>query len=99
MKATILILACFMSLNVFAANLAAERAAAKMKSGDTRTVITEVENKDGNPCMPEGKSSQVELQVKQASFDREKMTVVYSWQTVKTISVDNAGRVMEVCAE
>lgn len=99
MKKTILLLVGLVSLNSFAGNLAVEKAAAKMKSGDTRTIIKEVENTDGNPCMPEGKSFQVELQVKQASFDHEKMKVVYTWETAKTIGVDKAGRIMEVCAE
>ena len=99
MKKTVLLLVGLASLNSFAGNLAVEKAAAKMKSSDTRTIIKTVENTDGNPCMPEGKSFQVELQVKQASFDREKMKVVYTWETAKTIGVDKAGQIMEVCAE
>lgn len=99
MKTTILLLVGLVSLNSFAGNLAVEKAAAKMKSADTRTIIKEVENTDGNPCMPEGKSFQVDLQVKQARFDYEKMKVVYTWETAKTIGVDKAGRIMEVCAE
>ncbi len=54
---------------------------------------------EGNPCLPEGKSYQIELQVKQASYDHEKNKIVYSWETVKTIGVDNDGNMMEVCAE
>ena len=99
MKKTILVLATLISTSAFAGNLAVDKAAAKMKARDTRTVVKEVENTDGNPCMPEGKSFQVELQVKQASFDREKMKVVYTWETAKTIGVDKAGSIMEVCAE
>jgi hypothetical protein len=100
MKKTILItVALFASAGAFASNLAVDKAAAKMKANDTRTVVTEVENKDGNPCMPEGKSYQVELQVKQASYNPEKNKTVYSWETVKTIGVDKDGKVMEVCAE
>ncbi|WP_413574572.1 hypothetical protein ACLVWU_10115 [Bdellovibrio sp. HCB290] len=96
---TMTVVALFVSVNAFAGNLAVEKVADKMKANDTRTIITEVENTDGNPCQPEGKSYLVELQVKQAAFDREKRKVVYSWETVKTIGVDNDGRVMEVCAE
>ncbi|MGZ3797530.1 MAG: class I SAM-dependent methyltransferase [Pseudobdellovibrionaceae bacterium] len=70
-----------------------------MKAKDVRTITKEVENVDGNPCMPEGKSYQVELQVKLAAFDHEKNKVIYSWETVKTIGVDKTGRVIEVCAE
>lgn len=88
-----------MSTSAFAGNLAVEKAASKLKANDTRTIIKQVENTDGNPCMPEGKSYQVELQVKQAAYDHEKNKVVYSWETAKTIGVDTAGRVMEVCAE
>lgn len=87
------------SLSAFAGNFAVERAAAEMKESDTRTVIKDVENKDGNPCLPEGKSYQVELQVKQAAYDRLNNRVVYSWETVKTINVDKLGSVSEVCAE
>jgi len=77
----------------------AQKAAAEMKAKDTRTIIRDVTNTDGNPCMPEGKSYQVDLQVKQASFNHETNDVDYTWETVKTIGVDKAGHVMEVCAE
>lgn len=87
------------SASAFAGNVAVEKAAANMKANDTRTVVKEVENTDGNPCLPEGKSHQVDLQVKQAAYDHMTNKVVYTWQTVKTISVDQSGRVMEVCAE
>lgn len=100
MKKTIMAtVALFVSVNAFASFSAVDRAAAKLKTNDTRTIIKQVENTDGNPCMPEGKSYQVELQVKQASYDRIKNKVVYSWETVKTIGVNKSGSVMEVCAE
>jgi hypothetical protein len=77
----------------------AKELAEKMKSTDVRTKVTEVENKDENPCMPEGKSLQIELQVRQAYFDREKSKIVYKWETVKTVGVDQSGQTSEVCAE
>ena len=98
-KNVLIIVALLTSASAFASNLAVDKTAAKMKANDTRTVITEVENKDGNPCMPEGKSYQVELQVKQASYNPETNKMVYSWETAKTIGVDKNGKVMEVCAE
>jgi hypothetical protein len=71
-----------------------------LKKEDIRTVITEIENKEeNNPCLPDGKSYQIELQVKQATWDPEAEKVVYSWETVKTINSDKSGKIMEVCAE
>lgn len=87
------------SVSAFAGNLDVEKIAAAMKANDTRTIIKEVENTDGNPCMPAGKSYEVDLQVKQASYDYMNNEVVYSWETVKTIGVSQSGRIMEVCAE
>ncbi len=76
------------------------KAALEMQTKDVRTVVREVENTDGNPCMPEGKSFQVDLEVKTAAgYDHEKGEIVYNWEVVKTIGVDNEGLVMEVCAE
>ena len=74
-------------------------AAAKMKKNDTRTVIISVNNAEGNPCLPEGKSYNIELQVKTASYNREKGEVEYTWTTVKTINSSLKGEIMEVCAE
>ncbi len=99
MKKTIFLIATLLSTGAMATNMAVKKAAAKIKASDTRTVVTEVENTKGSPCLPEGKSFQVDLQVKRASFDREQMTTVYKWETVKTVGVDKVGRVTEVCAE
>jgi hypothetical protein len=100
MKKTIIAaIALLVSVNALAGNSTVEKVAAKLKANDTRTIIKQVENTDDNPCMPEGKSYQVELQVKQAAYDHLKNKVVYSWETVKSIGVDRSGRVMEVCAE
>lgn len=78
----------------------AEYAAAAMINGDVRTIIREVENTDDNPCMPKGKSFQVDLEVKKAFFNREKLEMEYEWQVVKTIGVDGQdGSIIEVCAE
>jgi hypothetical protein len=100
MKKTVLVIATILiGASAFAGQLSIQKAAAKLKANDTRTVIKEVENTDGNPCLPDGKSFLVELQVKQAAFNRETNKVVYSWETVKTVSVDKDGGVTEVCAE
>ena len=89
-----------LSQSAFAAEtLAVLKAAATMKANDTRTITKEVMNTDENPCMPEGKSFIVELQVKKASWNPLKSKVVYSWETAKIISVEKDGKVMEVCAE
>ncbi len=98
-KAILIAMTSLVGTCAFAGTSPVEKAAAKLKDKDTRTVTTEVENTDGNPCMPEGKSYQVDLQVKKAYFNAMQMRTVYSWETVKTINVSKDGRVMEVCAE
>ncbi len=105
--ALILAMSLALSSSAFASDLKMElgrklarKAGAEMVKDDVRTVVREVENTDGNPCMPEGKSFQVDLQVKTAiAFDRDKMETVYEWVTAKTIGVDVDGSVMEICAE
>lgn len=100
MKSLVLIAATLgVSLSAMAANPKVQKAAASLKANDTRTVTKIIENTDGNPCLPEGKSYQVDLQVKQAAFNPDRSKVVYKWETVKTINVDKDGNVMEVCAE
>lgn len=85
---------------VFASNLTVEKAIASMQEKDVRTITKEVENKDENPCLPEGKSFQVELQIKSVvKFDYKKMKIIYFWKTVKTINVDKNGHIMEICIE
>jgi hypothetical protein len=74
-------------------------AAEALTLSSVKTVITKVTNTEGNPCIPEGDSYDVELQVKQANYDREKRKKVYKWETVKVINVSTDGSVMEVCAE
>lgn len=76
-----------------------QKIAGEIKANDTRTIVKEVTNTDGNPCMPEGKSYVVEIQVKQASYNYDKNDIDYSWQTVKTVGIDKQGRKSEVCAE
>ncbi len=105
--ALVLAMSLTMSSTVFASDLKMElgrklarKAGAEMMKSDVRTVVRDVENTDGNPCMPEGKSFQVDLQVKMAlAFNPEKSQIVYEWVTVKTIGVDLDGSVMEICAE
>ncbi|MGE3974112.1 MAG: hypothetical protein AB7F59_06255 [Bdellovibrionales bacterium] len=75
------------------------RVAQNLKSQDTRTVIKAIENKEGSPCIPEGRSYQIDLQVKQATWNPLESKVIYNWVTVKTINSDPSGRVSEVCAE
>jgi hypothetical protein len=100
MKKIIALLALSITSSSFAAPPSAVIAAAKaMKSASVRTVTTKVNNTDGNPCIPEGVSYNVELQVKQAAFNRETNKVVYTWETAKTINVSKSGEVSEVCAE
>lgn len=76
-----------------------KKIAANIKVTDTRTIVKTVMNTDGNPCMPEGTSYIVEVQVKQAAYNYDIRDVVYSWETVKSVGVDKDGRVTEVCAE
>ena len=94
-----MILSVVLSSSAFAGSSVAKRAAAKMQKNDVRTVTTIVDNVEGSPCIPEGKSYQIDLQVKQASYNRMTSQVEYTWETVKTISVGLQGEVSEVCAE
>jgi hypothetical protein len=73
--------------------------AAKIKEKDVKTVTTQVNNSDGNPCLPEGLSYNVELKVKKATWNGIKSKTVYHWETVKEINVSLQGEVMEACGE
>ena len=74
-------------------------AATKMKNSDVKTVITKVNNTEGNPCLSQGISYDVELKVKKAVWNGITSKVEYSWDTIKHINVSDRGEVMEVCAE
>ncbi len=76
-----------------------KNAAKAMKTSDVRSVVTAVNNQEGNPCIPEGVSYNIDLQVKTAAYNRETQKIVYTWETVKTINSDAAGHISEVCAE
>ncbi len=91
--------AALFSFTASAAPLPVLQAAKMVKQESVRTLIKEVENTDGNPCMPEGKSYTIDLQVKEAQYDRNKGEIVYDWKTVKSVVSDANGEVMEVCAE
>ena len=71
--------------------------AEELKQTEIKSVITEVTNTDGNPCLPAGTSYNVDLMVKQAI--REDMDVVHKWETVKSVNVSKTGEVMEICFE
>jgi hypothetical protein len=75
------------------------KAAKELQLSSVKTVTTKITNTDGNPCIPEGTSYNVDLKIKQASFNYETNKTVYKWETVKTINVSKDGSVMEVCAE
>jgi hypothetical protein len=104
MKAIILSMALLFSVSSFArvpekpAPAVVAKAAEALKK-EIRTITRSVMNKDGNPCMPQGKSWNVDLQVKHSDFDRENNKWVVSWETVKTINVSKEGDVMESCQE
>lgn len=102
MKKILILATLAISANVLAAPAvpaAVTKAANSLKAQSVRTVIKKIINREGNPCLPEGTSYNVELQVKQASFNRETSKVVYKWETAKTINVEKSGLTMEVCAE
>jgi hypothetical protein len=102
MIATALILLSLSTPAFAVGNAAVKQAAEDLKNNDVRTVITAVTNTEGNPCMAEGKSYSVDLQVKKAVTKMNKrgeVTVGYKWETVKTVGVDLEGRIMEICLE
>ncbi|QLY23987.1 hypothetical protein [Bdellovibrio sp. KM01] len=101
MKSVIALIAILgVTSTTFAAGVSIEKIAKEIKENDTRTVIKVVtNNQDQNPCLPDGESYIVEIQVKKAGWDPINTKIVYKWTTEKTISVDKEGRKMEVCAE
>ena len=100
MKMILFFAALSLSASSFAATPAAvTKAANEHKAQSVRTVIKKVNNREGNPCMPEGIYYIVELQVKQASYNPMTSKVIYKWETAKTIHVEKDGLTSEVCAE
>lgn len=100
MKNLIIIMATVLSTQSFATTPKAVVSAAKeLQLSSVKTVTTRITNTDGNPCIPEGTSYNVDLKVKQANYNRETNKTVYKWETVKTINVSKDGSVMEVCGE
>lgn len=101
MKKILILAVLAISANVMAAPVpaAVTKAANALKAQSVRTVIKKVVNREGNPCIPEGTSYNVELQVKQASYNPMTNKVVYKWETAKTINVEKNGATSEVCAE
>ncbi len=100
MKSVLALIAILgMTSTTFAAGVSIEQIAKQIKEANTRSVVKVVTNQDGNPCMPEGESYIVEIQVKQAHWDGINSKVVYEWVTEKSVSVDKNGSQMEVCAE
>ena len=74
---------------------AVSNAAAKMKAADVRTIITKTPG--DNPC---DSGYAIQIQVKKAGRGgADGMTVVYSWETVKEVSSDAQGNIIEVCME
>lgn len=88
-------------LLAFAENfpMAIKQAAERLKKSDIRAIITEVENNIKNPCLPPGKSYQIELQVKEATWNPIKSKVDYFWKTTKKVNSNQAGKIQEVCVE
>lgn len=103
MKNTILAsLVIFASLSASAAHIPAkvQKAAAEIKANDVRTVITTVDNKDGeNPCLSEGISYIIDVQVKHAYWNGLENKVEYRWESAKTVVSEANGQTGEVCAE
>lgn len=99
-KIALIVLAIALPLAGFAAGTkAAKQTAAEFLAESTRTKITAVYNKDGNPCMDEGKSYKVEIQVRKGFWNGVKQKVVYTWETVNEVLVSKDGSLMEVCGE
>lgn len=77
-----------------------QQVAADIKANEVRTVITPVDNKNGeNPCLSEGISYLIDVQVKKAYWNGLKNKVEYKWETAKTVVSEANGQKGEVCAE
>jgi len=72
----------------------------KLASDTIRLELKAVKGEVGDPCMPAGKSYNVEIQVRnQVLGDIGDQGAQYVWETVKTLNIDKDGRVMELCQE
>ncbi len=100
MKNLIQVTLLLLNTSAFAGTPAAViKAAKELKSKSVRTITHTVNNTDGNPCLPEGISYNIELQVKLATYNGETMGVDYRWETVKLINASQEGSISEVCGE
>lgn len=76
---------------------AVTKAVAKLKAEQVRTIITKTKMEHSNPC-DGGYIAQI--QVKQAyRTGPDGFDISYKWETVKEVSVDATGSVMEICME
>lgn len=98
-KTLVLIAMTLMTTSAFALSPAAKKTISNLKNSQIRTVVSKATTAaEATPCEAEG-SVQVKIQVKEPQYNRLTNTMDYFWKTVKTISVDKDGGVMEVCAE
>lgn len=108
MKKIIFTVAVLFSVSIFArvpeapAPKAVQNARKQLLKDDVRTTMKSIMNTDGNPCLSEGKSWEVEVQVRKtvrALDANENLTTKDEWETIKTVVIDRDGGVMEVCLE
>ena len=103
MKNTILAsIVMFVSITASAAQIPSkvQKVAADIKDKEVRTVIAAVDNGDGkNPCLSEGVSYLVDVQVKKAYWNGLEQKVEYKWESTKTVAVEANGQKVEVCGE
>jgi len=93
-----ILIALFVSFNVSAAIPEIVLAKAEeLKQTQIRNEITAVENTDGNPCLPEGTSYNVETLIQKSSIHGGE--VVSKWESVKSVNISATGEVMEICME
>jgi hypothetical protein len=100
-----LILVSFLSLSAFGnietsseVSSKIEALAKKLKTQDIRTTVIEVENKKGNPCLPD-KYLQINLQVRIESPFTMSERGKFTWETVKSVPVDEDGDAIVYCKE
>lgn len=99
-KALVLVATTLMATSAFAMTPAMKKTIDNVKSEFVRTKVSApITAAEANPCEAEG-SVQVAIQIKERTYNRltNNMNAV-TWKTVKTISVDKDGIVMEECAE
>lgn len=96
---TTFVLATLLAQVAFAQPTVVTKAIDHIRKNNVRTTVKLIQNDENNPCIPLGKSYQVDIQVKRVFYDAVNKRSIARWETVSTLNVSRNGEIMEVCAE